>query len=113
MEIAMTDDFDEFLSHALAPREREEDHLFVERVQAAIRIDQRLRLVRVGLVRRLVRDLLAVLTLAAGVLWLARSPAVASVSGDSLALGALMLCASFGVLVVTLSIDDGGADRLQ
>ena len=99
----MADEFDIFLEGALAPEERDEDHKFVARVQAAIRIEERLKLERRAMLRNLALQLLALAAVAAAALWIGRAPAVAAITADSPWLAALILLTVFGVLVALLS----------
>jgi cytochrome bd-type quinol oxidase subunit 2 len=99
----MADEFDRVLRDGLAPAEREEDHLFVARVQAAISIEERLRLERRAVVRNLALQLLALAAVAAALLWIGRAPAVSTMMADSPWLAALVLIAGFGVLVALLT----------
>jgi len=99
----MADEFDRFLEQALSPEERDEDHLFVARVQAAIRIEERLKLERRAMVRHLALELVALAAVAAAAMWVGRAPAVAAMMTDSPWHAALILLTGFGILVALLS----------
>jgi hypothetical protein len=105
----MADEFDRFLHEAVAPEERHEDHRFVARVQAAIRIDERLNLERRGMVRSLVLQLVALAAVAAAMLSVGRAPAIAAIVSESPWLATLILLTGFAVLVALLSAR-GAAD---
>jgi hypothetical protein len=100
----MADEFDLFLEEALAPEKRDEDHRFVARVQAAIRIEERLKLERRSMVRNLILQLVALSAVAAAVLLgFARAPVAASLATESPWLAVLILMAGFGLLIALLS----------
>ena len=99
----MADEFERFLAAALAPEERAPDRQFVARVQAAILLEQRLAAQRSSLIRDLVRQIVAVAAVAAGLWWLGRAAPVASWFGESPAVGLAILVISFVCLVGLLS----------
>jgi hypothetical protein len=98
----MTDPFETFLSNALAPPARAPDRLFATRVEARIRLDERLRNERYGLLRRLGRELIAIIALAAGLVLLARAPAVTDFAAESPASLLAALISLFALVVVTV-----------
>lgn len=79
----MTDEFDRFLAEALAAPEREPDRMIVRSVQARIAFEQRLAARRAVELRRLAIQVAGVAAVAAGVLWLARSPTIARFTANS------------------------------
>lgn len=105
----MADEFDRFLQEALAPEGQGEDHRFVARVQAAVRIEERLKLERRGMVRNLILQLVALAAVAAAAMAIGRAPAVAAMASESPWLAALILLTGFAVLVALLS-GKGAAD---
>ena len=96
-------EFDIFLAQSLAPGQRDADRAFVARVQTRILWEERLEAQRKAMMTRLIRQILAVLSFAAGLLWLSRSPDLSDVTIDSpdIVLGALL--ALFSLLVLVLS----------
>ena len=99
----MTDEFDRFLAAALHVPEREPDRLFVRSVQARIALDERLSGQRAVELRRLAIQVVAVAAVAAGVLWLVRSPTIAQFGADSPAVVLAALLAGFSFLVALLA----------
>jgi hypothetical protein len=104
-------EFDTFLTSALAPGERDADRAFVARVQSRILWEERLDAQRKAMKAGLLRQILAILSFAAGLLWLSRSPGLSTVTIDSpaIALGALL--ALFSLLVVVLSVGSQASSR--
>ena len=108
----MADEFDLFLADALAPAEREPDRAFVSRVQAHILLDQRLRAERRGALSLLAMQVIGLAAVAAAVLWLLRSPVVASFAAESPAVLLLALLATFSFVILLFSSSAGaGAAR--
>ncbi|HEX4762609.1 MAG TPA: hypothetical protein VFU87_07435 [Sphingomicrobium sp.] len=99
----MTDDFDRFLREALAPERRDPDRRFVARVQARIALDRYLKAERRGLLRRLGAELLALLAVAAGLLWLGRAAPVAGFFAESPGVALAALLSGFALLVLLVS----------
>jgi hypothetical protein len=104
--VNVADEFNIFLREALAPAARDEDHLFVGRVQGAVRLDDQLRAERSNIVRTLLLQLLALAGVAAAVLWVGRAPAVAAIA-ESPWLLELLLTGLFGLVVALLAGRDG------
>jgi hypothetical protein len=104
----MADDFDVFLRDALAPPARGPDRRFVARVQTTIVLEERMHAERRALLRQLGMQMLAVATIAAGLLWLGRAPAVAGFfeRRPEIALSALL--AGFTLMVVLVGSQAGG-----
>jgi hypothetical protein len=105
----MADEFDRFLKQALAPPERDEDHKFVARVQAAIRIEQQLQLERRSLVRTLVLQLVVIAAVAAALFSASRAPAVAALVAHSPDLARVVLVGAFAALVGLLTAGAAGS----
>ena len=108
------DDFDEFLSNALAPPERDEDRAFVLRVQQRIRIDDALRASRAAAVERLLTGTAALVSVAGALLWFARSADAASIAAESPApvLAGLILLFMSVVLLLAPGAGPAGSTRL-
>lgn len=100
----MADDFDTFLSEALAPRAGEPDRLFVSQVQARIRIEAHLAGERRRLFSTLTVQVIGVVAAAAAAFWLLRSPAVASFADESPAILLLTLLAAFSFLIFLFGV---------
>ena len=94
------DDFDRFIE-ALGPEEREPDRLFVTRVQAQVRLDERLAAERRRLLTRLGLELVAVAAVAAALVLLAASPAIGEFAAQSPAIAVAGLVTAFGFLIAT------------
>ena len=107
----MADEFDTFLSEALAPVEREPDRAFVARVQAGVRLDQQLRAERRSMVSTLAVQFLGIGAIAAAVFWLLRSPDIASFASESPALLLLALLIAFSFVILLFAT--GGSSRSQ
>ena len=99
----MADSFDRFLGRALAPEERAPDRRFVALVQARIALDERLAAQRRELVGSLLRQLAALVSVAAATWWLGRAALVAEWFGRSPATGLVALLAGFGLIVALFS----------
>lgn len=100
----MADDFNSFLSEALAPPAGEADRIFVARVQALIRLEEQLLAERQRLFSSLALQAIGLLAPTAAAFWLLRSPAVASFASESPAILLLALLAAFSFLVFLFSI---------
>jgi hypothetical protein len=109
----MADEFDRFLSDALAPEERDADRTFVSRVQARIALDESLRAERRSVVSRLGAELLAIGTVALALLWLGRADPVADFFADSPAAALTSLLSGFASLVFLFSSRTSGASAHQ
>ena len=101
-------EFDSFLARALAPEPRDADRVFVAGVHTRILWEERLEAQRKAMMARLLRQMLAILSFALGLLWLARSPDFSSLAIDSPAVVLGGLLALFSLLVLALS---GGVER--
>jgi hypothetical protein len=104
----MTDEFDRFLARSLAPEERAPDRRFVARVQARIALDQRLHAEQANALRLLGIEVIALLAVAAGLVWLARAAPVARFFAESPAIALALLLAGFGLLLVLFSSQTSG-----
>jgi hypothetical protein len=109
----MADEFDRFLSDALAPEERDVDRTFVSRVQARIALDECLRAERRSVLRRLGAELLAIGAVAVALLWLGRAETVAGFFADSPAMALTSLLSAFAFLVFLFSSRTSGASPRQ
>lgn len=99
----MTDEqFDALLASALAPPERPGDRRFVARVQARIELEDRLDAQRRLLVGGLVKQILALLAIAAGAVWLGRAASVANFFAQSPATGLAVLLTIFAFLALVV-----------
>ncbi len=98
----MTDAFERSLAAMLAPPEREPDRAFVLRVNTNIALAQRLEAQRSALVRGLLGQFAAVAAMAAAVMLVGQSPAVARFAAESGPEMLLALLVSFSFLAVLL-----------
>ena len=96
-------DFDQFLRDTLGPQDRHPDRLFVARVQAQVRLDERLSARRRAIGLRLLLDSLGVAAIAAGLVVLAESPAVSELAAGSPEIFVAGLLAAFGSVVLLFS----------
>jgi hypothetical protein len=103
----MTDGFHDFLKSELAPPDRAPDRSFVTRVQAAIALEERLAAHRSSLVRGLVKQLVALAGIAAGLSWVGKAAPVASWFAGSPAVGLTVLLAAFAFVIVLLGRPEG------
>ena len=99
-------DFDQFLRDSLGPQEREPDRMFVARVHAQVRLDERLTARRRAIGLRLLRDFVGIAAIAAGLVVLSESPAAVELAAGSPEILAAGLLAAFGS-VVLLFINSG------
>jgi hypothetical protein len=106
----MADEFDTFLKQALAPP-AEADRVFVARMQAHIRLEERLASERRIMVSKLWKELVALLAIAGALVWLSRSPAVAEWAASAPALAVAILLLAF-CFVVTIFSGGSGARSL-
>ena len=95
----MADAFDSFLAAALRPPGRAPDRAFVAHVQARIAVEERLAAQRRLVVAGLIKQLVALVAIAAAVWWAGRASPVASWLGRSPELGLVILLAGFASLV--------------
>ena len=93
----MTDEFDTFLRKALAPEERLPDRNFVARIQAEIAFDRDLAGLRRRALRKISTDLLVLVGLTLGLLWVAQAPEASRYLEKSSAVLAALLC-MFGLV---------------
>jgi hypothetical protein len=100
----MADKFDRFLASALAPSDRLPDRRFVAQVQARIALEDRLGAQHRRVVGALIKQMVALATVAAAVWWVGRAGPVASWLGESPEFGLLILLTGFASLVGILSI---------
>lgn len=103
--------FDAFLARALAPPERAPDRAFVGQVQALVRLDRHLRAERRAALRRLGLEALAVGSLAAALMWLVRSPQIASAIAESPAYAVAAFLTGFALLAVLFSTGEAARAR--
>lgn len=99
----MGDEFDRMLKAALGPGDGEEDHRFVARVSAAIRMDEQLRAARQAILRALIVKLIALGAVAAALLWVGQAPAIRNFVGETPSLALAILVLGFGALVALLN----------
>ena len=106
----MADEFETFLTDALAPPARDPDREFVTRVQTRIAIEQRLLAERRTMLRRLGVELMGLAAIAAGLVLLARTEAIASLAAQSPGLAMVALVSVFALVVTAIAIpaDNGG-----
>lgn len=103
----MPDAFEDFLAQALAPTDREPDRAFVSRVQARIRIEKRLEAERWSLLSLVPLQIVGIATVAAAVVWLVRSPALAEYAGESPAVMLMGVLAAFTFVIVVFGLNPG------
>ncbi|HEX8841032.1 MAG TPA: hypothetical protein VF757_01910 [Sphingomicrobium sp.] len=96
----MADEFDRFLSSALAPEEREADRAFVARVQAAVALDAAFHAERRAALRTAAIQTVALFAVAAGLVLLGRAAPVADFFAESPAVVLAALLSGFGLLVI-------------
>lgn len=99
----MADDFDRLLKSALRAPDRLPDQQFVGRVQAVIMLEQRLAAQRSLLFRALVKELVALAAVTAGMWWFVRAAPIGGWVADSPALALVILLAVFIFLMVVLT----------
>ena len=107
----MADEFDVFLRRVLEPKAREPDRAFVARVQAGVLWEERLQAERAAFKQRLLRQIAAVFSIAAALLWLARSPDLSAALNDSPGIILGVLLALFSFLVLVLNVGAESASR--
>jgi hypothetical protein len=105
----MDKDFDRFLDAALAPPERLPDRRFVAGVQTRIALDDRLARERAALIGALVKQLAALLAVAADLWMLGRAAPVASFGAQSPAVALLVLLGVFGCAVALFAQPGSGS----
>ena len=103
----MANRFDEILSAAVAPPERDPDRLFVAQVQQRIRIEERLDAERAAIFRRLGVELIALLAAAGGLALIASAPAVAEFVVESPAMGLAATIGGFALLLAAMQSGGG------
>ena len=96
----MADEFDDFLSSAVAPEERAADRAFVARVQAAVALDTAFQAERRAALRTTAIQAVALLAVAAGLVLLGRAAPVADFFAESPAVVLAALLSGFGLLVI-------------
>ncbi|HET9356391.1 MAG TPA: hypothetical protein VFO42_09545 [Sphingomicrobium sp.] len=109
----MTNSFDDRLAAVLAPPDREPDRDFVLRVTAGIALADRLEARRSALIRSLAGQLAAIASVAASIMILGRSPAVARFAAESPpgTLAALLVSFSFVAVLLVPGIMRGTGGR--
>ena len=107
----MSRDFDHFLASALAPASRDPDRRFVLRLQARIALEERLSAERRSLKVDLLKQLAALLAVAAGIFCIARSAAVTSLFFEAPALVLALLLAAFALVVALIGMRPGTASH--
>ena len=98
----MADEFDRYLSAALAPPDRTPDRKFVARVQARIALEERLAAQQRSLLGNLLKQLGALGVIAAALWWISRSGTAAGLASESPAVALSILLALFMLVVVVL-----------
>jgi hypothetical protein len=102
---------EDFLHHALAPPERQEDHAFGARVQALARVEDRWAAERSAAWRRFTLGMVAIAAFALGMAVIMAAPsAVEAVIGDRPTVLALFI-AGFGAWVAVLARPDSHSGR--
>jgi hypothetical protein len=107
MEPAMAEEFDDFLAQALAPPDRNPDRAFVSRVQARIRVEERLEAERRGLLSLVPLHFVGIASIAAGLSWLVQSPAIAESAGQSPAILLMIVLAAFIFVALLFGVTPG------
>ena len=97
------EEFDTFLGDALAPPRRGPDRRFVAVVQARVALEDQLAVQRRLALSTLAKQGLALLAVAAGLVWLARAGPVRNFLANESGFGLLVLVAAFVFLLVLLS----------
>jgi len=105
----MADELETFLSDALAPPARDPDREFVTRVQTRIAIEQQLHAERRTILRRLGVELIGLAAIAAGLLVLARTEAIATLTAQSPGLAMVALVSIFALIVSAIAVPSGAA----
>jgi hypothetical protein len=100
----LADELDRFLEAALAPTERLPDCRFVARVQAGIAIEQQLAAHRQALGGSLLKQLAALLAVAAAMWLIGRAPRIAEWSAQSPELTMLIVLAGFVPVVALIGL---------
>jgi hypothetical protein len=105
----MAEEFETFLSDVLAPPARDPDREFVTRVQTRIAIEHELHAERRTMLRRLGVELIGLAAIAAGLLVLARTEAIATLTAQSPGLAMVGLVSIFALIVTAIAIPSGAA----
>ena len=103
----MADDFDRWLTAALAPAERDPDRAFTARVKALALLDAQYRAAVSATRRRMALETLALGATGIGAVMLARLPQFATGISEYPAGGVAALVAGFALLVLLLPRDGG------
>jgi hypothetical protein len=109
----MSDDFDRFLAAELSPGDRSADRRFVGRVQAAIALEDQFAARRRALLAGLGYQVLALLSVAAGLLWISRARPVGHWFTESPELALATLLTGFAFLGIMLARGSGDGDALS
>ena len=99
----MADAFGQFLAASLAPPERMPDRRFVSIVHSRILLEDRLAAERRTLVADLIKQLVALIAVAAALWFMGRAAPVAEWFAQHRAAGLAALLVAFGLLVALLS----------
>ena len=108
----MADQFETFLAEALAPPSRDPDRQFVARVQARIALESRLEAERRSIMRRFLAQLVALVAVAAGLVWAARAAPSMAIAAESPWLLTCGLLSIFVLIVAALSVQGAGPPTL-
>ena len=95
--------FDRFLRDSLSPPEREPDRAFAVRVRAQVLLEERLRRERSESLRQLAWEIVGIFAVAAGFLWLVRSPELSEFVGESPAIALAGLLAAFMLMIAVMA----------
>jgi hypothetical protein len=109
----MADEFELFLAAQLSPDEGTADRRFVARVQAAIALDEQFAAQRRSLIAGLGLQGLALVTVAAGVLWISRAPPVGQWFIESPEFALPVLLTGFVIFGVMLARGNVGRDSFR
>lgn len=99
----MADGFDQFLTDAVAPAERQPDRRFVRSVQARIALEAQLASERRAMVVDLLAQLAALAAIAGSIIWFSRNAAVADWLAQSPSLALAILFVAFAFVLAMVS----------
>jgi hypothetical protein len=108
----MADPFDSFLSEALAAPRRDPDRQFVARVQARVALEARLEAERRSILRRFASQLIALVAIAGGLVWAARTEPLVAIASESPWLLMCGLLSIFALVVAALSAQGSAVPTL-
>jgi len=109
----MADPFDQFLARSLAPEQRLPDRRFVAQVEARILLEEQLERERRALVANVIKQLIALLAVAAAAWMIGNAGPVAEAFAQTPAVGLLLLLVAFGFVVALFSRPTASGLRLQ